>query len=957
MEAVAVPRARTGRAAALHRRAAATATAASEVLDETRPVPADQRRQYELADRLRSAATILAPGWAGAPLETLTAQTPPDEVPPSFVVVGTAAPLDDARFPALVPLLGSGHLTVDTDARDARVAGLLRAVLLRLFAATPAGCLLVRAVDGTEGGEVFAPFGALADAGPLPPPALDVAGLRGVLGEAEQWVAPDAARPRRRDRTLLLVVSAFPAGTGDAELARLAALARSGPSAGLHLVLAGWPGTGRDPLPHATPVTVRNAYALVGDPPGASFGGVGDGAAGGLNAPVFLAEDPPAELVETVCRHLAEQVEAGTRLSLADLLPEPGTQRWAADSAAGLSTTVGDAGGRPVPVGFTELTPHWLVSGRSAAGRSAFLTNVLLGLAARYGPEELTLHLADLGPGEAFVEFLQTERDRTWIPQVRSAAMAADREYVLDLFDALATEVRRRAEVAALTGGQRFADLREHLALPRIVCVVDNLQVLFGEPGRARSAEVSPGGTLLPGAPADRSGAARSRDRATPTAAARSRDGLGATALASLDTLARAGRAYGVHLLLAGEDDLGLGTGSGSRDSMLGQFPVRVALPGGGAVLEPSNDAAAGLPVGSAVVNTAGGLGGPQGATRGHERMIRFPDPEDAPTTVEELRRTLWTARPDGSSPPLVFAGYARPLLRNDPCYRAALLGRAPGPAALLGRAVDVARSTVAVPLGPSTGRNLAVLGPGLPAARLLATATRATAAHHPPGTARFVIACLVDEAVPVAGRLAAELAGQHAVTTVDRSGLAHLPFLGSPEEAHPGRPDRSTRPDTPAQAQARTPAQVQPAPAAPEQAGTGSAATGTGPVAGDGTGPVAAEGPIVLVVFGLDAPSAEELPRERVRALLRDGPPAGTHLLGWWRTTPSFAALLEPDGEVDKLAAVVAVDVPGAQLAGVFGRPVQWRPRPARAVLWDGPDEQGRVLVPFALEDEEDQA
>ena len=28
-----------------------------------------------------------------------------------------------------------------------------------------------------------------------------------------------------------------------------------------------------------------------------------------------------------------------------------------------------------------------------------------------------------------------------------------------------------------------------------------------------------------------------------------------------------------------------------------------------------------------AVVNTAGGLGGPRGATRGHERTVRFPDP------------------------------------------------------------------------------------------------------------------------------------------------------------------------------------------------------------------------------------------------------------------------------------------------------------------------------------------
>ncbi|MEU7399642.1 hypothetical protein AB0A89_35600, partial [Streptomyces albogriseolus] len=185
MDTVAGPKARTNRAAALHRRAAAVVTAAAGILDETRPAPADQRRQYELADRLRMVAARLAAGWSGASLDSLTEDSPAGDGPPPFVRVGTAAPLDDARFPALVPLIGVGHLSVDADAREPRVAGLLRAVLLRLLGGTPAGALLVRAVDAT--GAVLTPFGALADAGQLPPPAVDVAGLRAVLTEAEQW--------------------------------------------------------------------------------------------------------------------------------------------------------------------------------------------------------------------------------------------------------------------------------------------------------------------------------------------------------------------------------------------------------------------------------------------------------------------------------------------------------------------------------------------------------------------------------------------------------------------------------------------------------------------------------------------------------------------------------------------------------------------------------------------------
>ncbi|WP_053654797.1 FtsK/SpoIIIE domain-containing protein [Micromonospora sp. NRRL B-16802] len=851
MDAVAGPKARTNRAAALHRRAAAVVTAAAGILDETRPAPADQRRQYELADRLRVVAERLAPGWSGAALDSLTADSPAGDGPPPFVRVGTAAPLDDARFPALVPLVGAGHLSVDADAREPRVAGLLRAVLLRLLGAAPAGSLLVRAVDAT--GAVLSPFGALGDAGLLPPPAVDVAGLRAVLTEAEQWVAPGASGRRRHDRTLLLVVAVLPELTGPTDLARIEALAEQGPAAGLHLVVTGWPPAGpyaaRAPLPRATPLVLRNAYALLGDPPGTSFASPGAEPPGGLNSPVFVEADPPADLVDAVCRRLAEQVEAGSRLALADLLPATGERLWESDSADGLTTMVGDAGGRPVPLGFTELTPHWLVSGRSEAGRAAFLTTALLGLVARYGPDDLALYLADLGDGESFVEFLQTERDRSWIPQVRAAAMAADREYVRDLLEQLTAEVRRRTEAAERAGGQRFAELRQHQPLPRIVCVVDNLPSVFAE-----------------------------------------RDRLAAEVASLLDGLARSGRAYGVHLILAGAGELGLSARSdgGHRDSVLGQFPVRVALPGGSPVLEPTNDSAAGLPVGSAVVNTAGGLGGPRGAIRGHERLIRHPDPQDHPEVVERLRHELFAARPAGSAPPVVFAGYARPLLGNDPRHRAALAGQAHGPAALLGRAVDVARTTVAVPLGPAAGRNLAVLGSGPAAGGLLATAARSTAAHHPPGTARFLLAAPDPGARPLVEALTAELAARHPASIVDLPTL-----LADPDD----------------------------------------------------------ELPTYLVVFGLDRPGPRELSADRLRALLRDGPPAGRHLLGWWRAVPPFAALLEPDGEVDKLAAVAVLDVPAAQLAAVFGRPVEWRTRPDRVTLWDGPGDRGTVLVPFADE------
>ncbi|MEH1013747.1 FtsK/SpoIIIE domain-containing protein [Micromonospora sp. CPCC 206060] len=862
--------ARTARAAALHRQASALVAAASATLDATRPALADQVRQHQIAERLRVAAAMLVPGWAGTDLrEVASALLPAGQEPPSFVRVGVARPLDDAWFPAIVPLLNSGHLTIDADARDPRVAGLLRAVLLRLLASAPAGSLLVRAVQGSGTTEVFAPFATLADAGLLPPPATDHAGLRAVLTEAEQWVRPGAAGRRpAHDRIMLLVVAALPELTEPADLERISALAEHGPAAGLHLVVAGWPPPPltpeltRPPLAYATPVTMRNPYALIGNPPGTMLGVPGSGPTTGLNCPVFVDADPGAELIDRVCRERATQIDAGRQPQLPDLLPAPDCDQWTESGAEGLTTTVGFAAGRAVDLGFADLTPHWMVSGRSGSGRTAFLTNVILGLAARYGPDELAFYLVDLGEGESFAECLQTDWDRAWLPQVRAAGLQADREYVLAVLAELDAELDGRADLCRRAGVPRLAALPPETRPPRLVCVIENFQLLLAE-----------------------------------------RDRLSTEATTRLEALTRRARPYGIHLVLAGDGTIGdgptgsrqsgTGTGTGTgqgkdrRDPLLGQFPVRVALPGGGGVLAPTNDAAAGLPLGTAVVNTAGGLGGPRGAVRGHERLVRFPDPLGDAAVVGALRHRLWTARPEDAGPPAVFAGYARPHLGNDPAYRAALAGRADGPAALLGRAVDVPRSSVMFRLDAAPGRHLAVLGGTGATARLLATAVRTVAAHHESGTARFVIAPLAATTGRIAAGLAHELAERHQVTTVDANGLL---------------------------------------------------------AAVDG------DQPAYLIVFGMEELQPADPADDRLTGVLRDGPARGMHLLVSGREAPAGTAWsIEAAGGDPGFGGLIAVDLPPAQLAGLFGDVVPGRLRPGRALFRDVLADRVTVLVPYA--------
>jgi len=789
-------------ATALHRSAAAAVTAAGATLDPTRPADS-QKLIHELAEELRGAAAVLAPGWLGAPLDAQSLAMPLGGPPsPRFVRIGVAQPLDDARFPVLVPLLGAGHLSIAGDVRDPRVAGLVRAVLLRLLAAVPSGSLLVRAVDAT-GGErgspagTFTMFAPLADTGMMAPPATDRIGLRGVLADAEQWLRPArpaALRHHRRDRIMLLIVAALPEFTDTTDLDRIERLAELGPDSGLHLIVAGWPpppltpDLARATLPFSTRIDLRDPHVVVGDPPGDSYREPAARTTGqpgtGLNAPVFLDAGPPAHLVDWVCRELTSAAGIAARPNLRDLLPEDADGLWTESAADGLMTAVGYDSATKVTLQLNDLTPHWLIGGRSGAGTGAFLTAVLYGLCARYAPNHLALYLLDLAEGVSFGEVLPSARHDSWLPQIRAAGIEADPEYGLAVLHDLAAELDRRSWAAERAGATRFADLTASRPMPRIVCVISEYPALVTSAGPAR--------TLL-------------------------------------EKLARAGRSCGIHLLLSSRGPTDAGTLPAGRDPLSGQFPVRVALPGGGTVLQPGNDAAAGLPPGTAVVNTAGGLGGPRGATRGHERVVRFPDPYADRAGLAAVRHRIWSMRPAGAAPPPVFTGYSRPSLTEDPAYRDALAGHCDRPAALLGRVVDVPLRTAAFRFESGPGRHLAILDAEGPGPELLATAARSVAAHHPPGGVRMLIADLTNGDSERVHALAAELAQRQQVTVVDGAGLVD-------------------------------------------------AAAGTDPG--------------YLVVFGLDAIAAEGETPARLRILLREGPSHGRHLISWWRSIDAFRAL-----------------------------------------------------------------
>ena len=74
-------------------------------------------------------------------------------------------------------------------------------------------------------------------------------------------------------------------------------------------------------------------------------------------------------------------------------------------------------------------------------------------------------------------------------------------------------------------------------------------------------------------------------------------------AAALLEEISRKGRSYGVHLILASQSVSGIEALIIKGSSIFGQFGLRIAMAGGGGVLEKVNNAADSLPIGQAVVN------------------------------------------------------------------------------------------------------------------------------------------------------------------------------------------------------------------------------------------------------------------------------------------------------------------------------------------------------------------
>jgi S-DNA-T family DNA segregation ATPase FtsK/SpoIIIE len=806
------------------------------------------------ARQAADAAAALPGGWFGAPWPKAPAALSPQVTGPpgtcALVRIGTVDTAPGAAVPLHIPLLGRGHLTIDVPVRDPRVAGLFQGILLRLLAGSPPGSTRVLAHDPAGLGRVFAPFRPLAAAGVLEEVGTDRESLLAALDAADARVrAGWEAGTGVRGPALILALAGFPPGTSSDIEARLAALAHAGPPAGVCLLIAGWPPARQPGHPPAAELEGAAGLRLRGERWSPTLPGVGHD----LDLPVELDPAPGPELLATTCRTLAAAATAAARGSFDELLADP---CWTESSSAGLSTPVGRTSAGPAILRFDDTTPHWLVGGRSGAGKTIFLLDVLAGLSVRYPPSELSLYLLDFKEGVSFTEFTPTPHDPTWIPHAVAVGIESDREYGLAVLHSLQAEMRRRATAfkrAGVTGLTALRQADPQAVLPRIVAVIDEFQVLFaGNDDTARQASTA------------------------------------------LEDLARKGRSFGVHLILASQTASGIEALQTKADAIFGQFPLRVALAGGGSVLDPLNPAADGLAVGTAVINASGGIPGANAIVR-----LPYADPQ----SLSKLRRTLWSRRPRGSRAPAVFAGFAEHHVEDDPTYATLTTGQ-DRRTLLVGRLVDVGSPTAAVAVDAVPGRHLAVVGTSPEGADILHAALAGLARQHRPGTARFVIAPLVQAGDGAAAAATALLTrAGHPVTEVALASLSErLAELARFADTDVTRP-------------------------------TYLALFGA-----------EAAGPVLSVVNTTTfRPGTDDL-----RAIIQSGPVRGVHVLSWWRSLARLACDLGPSARED-IACLLALNVPGPELSGFLGRyDLRHVPRPNRGLLLDRHDDSARLVVPF---------
>ncbi|MET0932003.1 MAG: FtsK/SpoIIIE domain-containing protein [Aeromicrobium sp.] len=635
-----------------------------------------EARRADIDRHVAELSSASATGVFGASFETPWSPTSPAATgAPQLIRRGAAA-----HGPALFPFFHDRGWYLDGPTE--RTIAEIQAVLLRAVAGLPLKHLRIDVFDprieGRLGG--FAPLRS-ARAATFPSPATSSSAFREVLESVMTTAAANAeaiatehvhdlgelwrARGLPVGDYRLVVVLNYPEGVDRETQSLLTRLARSGGPNGVSLVVQH--DAQAQPADDAVSATelashLRKSRAEASDE--LLLSGYPEG------VPVSQDGAPPAALMSSVIAAAIEGAtsDSGPVVPLADLIEHATEQLWAGDSTDGIETAIARVGQRPLSIGLRSQNPpvsNILVGGAVGQGKSNLLLDIIYGLAARYSPDDLELHLLDFKRGLEFQRFAADADGKNWLPHAKVLSLESDRSFGVAVLRHVVRDLESRAALFKKHGASGIDEYRRATGavLPRLLLVVDEFQVMFDGD-----------------------------------------DPLTDEAVELLETISRQGRASGVHLILSSQTTSGVSGLRVKGESIFAQFPVRISLKNtvneSEAILSQGNKAAADLAYrGEIIINRNFGHD-PEGS---NERAISA---YAEPGFVADLQARLWQRDPSGSGP-LVFVS------TDFATWPSSLPARVTDGAAigLIGRPVEVTAEPARLLVDQDVDQAVAVVG------------------------------------------------------------------------------------------------------------------------------------------------------------------------------------------------------------------------------------------------------
>lgn len=310
--------------------------------------------------------------------------------------------------------------------------------------------------------------------------------------------------------------------------------------------------------------------------------------------------------------------QTGPTYPLEDLIAPALENFWQKDASESLDALIGKAGTQDLVVSFRSENPplpNMLVGGAVGQGKSNLLLDIIFSLTTQYSPDELELLLLDFKRGLEFKRFDKNEAGEGWLPHAKILSLESNQEFGMATLRYIRTELNRRSQIYKEVGANSIDEFRRAGGkIPRILVIIDEFQILFDGEGD----EVQEAVDLL-------------------------------------NEVAKQGRAFGVHLILASQTISGITGLRVKGDSIFAQFPMRMSLKNteqeSQAILSQGNKAAAELTYrGEVIFNKNLGQDPDRSNIRGIAAWVKSD-------VFEKIQYEMW--KKGHNEPPMVFIGSA----------------------------------------------------------------------------------------------------------------------------------------------------------------------------------------------------------------------------------------------------------------------------------------------------------